>query len=250
MMRTTRAASGLVLGIGTLILATQGARAEGAINGIVLGTPVAAVVQTIGLPGSVLSADSGNRFAFPEATAYADEDGVVRAIDTSTGIIRVDFEGKIKAFPIGTYSYAQAEAELANEAEFSTETTRTYVIGPGRELVLIFDASKKLARVVYGERGAVSRLGVIPGEDGTKTVPYKAPKERRAAFPDGTGTRTTIVRVRIDRLGFVNDVAVLVPSNDVAFDDRARKQLLSDRFTPATLGGRAIGSTIFRELRH
>ncbi|GAC1419606.1 MAG: hypothetical protein NVSMB5_11620 [Candidatus Velthaea sp.] len=224
--------------------------ADAPIGGILLGSPVAAIVRTAGTPGSVESADSGNRFTFPTATAYADDDGMVRALDVSTGDVRVEVDGKPKTFSIGTYTYARAEAELANFAEFSNDSTRTYILSPTRELVLMFDAAKKLSRVIYGERGPLARLGVIPGEDGAKTFPYKAPKVRHSALADGSGARITIVKLRVDRTGNVTDVEVLVPSTDSPFDERVVKQLATDRFTPATLGGRAIGATVFRELRH
>lgn len=226
------------------------ARAEAPVGGILVGSPVSALVQTAGIPASVESMDSGNRFAFSAATAYADDDGIVRAVDLKAGEARLEIDGKPRTFTIGSYSFAQAEAELANFAEFSNETTRTYVLSPARELVLVFDASKKLARLLYGERGPIARLGVIPGEDGAKTFPYKAPKVRRSALADGAGERTTIVKLRVDRGGNVLDASILVPSTDGAFDARVQKQLATDRFTPATLGGRAIAATVFRELRH
>lgn len=244
---TSRSIAACAFAVLTLPLA---ASAETPIGGISVGSSVAAIVQNAGVPVSVESSDSGNRFTFTAAVAYADDDGVVRAIDVNGGDIRVDIDGKPKTFAIGAYAYAKAEAELASFAEFSNETTRTYILSPVRELVLVFDTAKKLSRVIYGERGPIARLGVIPGEDGAKTFPYKAPRVRRSALTDGSGTRATIVKLRVDRGGNVLDVAIVVPSADSAFDARLQTQLLTDRFTPATLGGRAIGATVFRELRH
>lgn len=239
------------------LAAPLAARGEAPLGGVAVGSAIANAVRAIGMPSAVDSTDSGNRFVWttPNATttAYVDDDGMVRAVEYAplAGSVRVDIDGKAKAFPIGAYSAAQADAELASFAELATDATRTYRLSPARELVLAFDAkTQRLVRVAYGERGAIGRIGYLPADQMAKVVPYVAPKLRHSALASGTGAQATIVKYTIDRGGAVTDVAVLVPSSDAAFDTQARTALAGDRFAPATLGGRAIAATVFRELRH
>jgi len=225
--------------------------AEAPVGGITLGSTITAMIRENGVPAGVATLDTGNRFSYPNVTAYTNDDGIVAAVETATGTVPIEIDGKIRRFAIGTYTSAQADADLATVAEFATDTTRTYRLLPERELVLTFDkATHVLARVSYGQRGQLARMGIISGDDTNKAVPYKAPKIRTTALKDGTGTHVTIVKLEVGRTGEVKDVTVVVPSDDPAFDANLPKTLISDRFIAAQLGGRAIGATYFRELRH
>jgi len=227
------------------------AAAEAPVGGVTIGSTIAALVRESGFPASVESMDTGNRFTFAGAVAYANDDGIVVAAETAAGSVTVEIDRKLKTFAIGTYTMPQADAELSNVAEFAADGVRTYRLSPERELVLLFDrTTQKLARIAYGQRGQLARLGLVSGDDGNKTVPYKAPRLRHTALSDGNGSRATIVKLEIGRSGDVKTVAIVVPSSDSAFDENVPKVLVTDRFIPATLAGRAIGATVFREIRH
>lgn len=236
-----------------LLLVPALAAADLPLNGITIGTSVSALAQKLGPPAAVTSGDSGHRFSFAGgATAYADDDGIVLAVDTQTGSPRIEIDGSVRAFPIGTYSTARADADLASVAEFATPTLRSYRLAPQRDLVLAFaGASNRLERVTYGEPGQLVRLGLLPGDAAAKAVEYRAPQVRHAtAGASANGPRTTVYRVTIDRKGTVNAVDVVIASADPVTDVPAARQLFYNRYAPATLDGRPIAAAIFVELHH
>jgi len=227
------------------------AAADLPLGGIVVGSSVSAVAQTLGPPATVTSLDSGNGFAFADgATAYADDDGVVLAVDLRSGRPRVDVDGTARAFPIGEYSTARADAELAEVAEFATPPLRSYRLGPRRDLVLAFTpASNRLERIAYGEPGQLARLGLLPGDGAAKAVVYRAPRRRgRSAASACAGTHTAVYRVTVDRAGAVRSVDAFIPSGDPAADAAAARMLAADRYAPATLDGQPIAAAVFVEL--
>jgi hypothetical protein len=236
-----------------LLVAPRLAGADLPLSGIAIGNSVGALAATLGPPANVTSADSGNRFVFPGgATAYADDDGVVLAVDLQAGNPRIDIDGVIRAFPIGSYSAARADSDLADVAEFTTATLRSYRLAPRRDLVLGFSAATgRLARVVYGEPGQLARLGLLPGDGATKAVIYHAPRLRGPSVaPIGTGSRTSVYRVAVDRSGAVRSVDVVIPSSAPDSDAEPRLRLLAGHYAPATLDGRSIGATVFVQVAH
>jgi hypothetical protein len=214
---------------------------------------VSVLAQTLGPPTAVTSGDNGHEFAFPGgATAYADDDGIVLAVDLRSGRPRIDVDGTPREYPIGVYSAARADVDLANVAEFATPTLRSYRLAPRRDLVLGFAAaSNRLERVAYGEPGQLARLGLLPGDGAAKIVAYRAPQVRKPVRPVAPeGPRTTVYRVAIDRTGTVRDVEVVIPSSLPAADADLGRELLADRYLPATLDGRSIAASVFVELHH
>jgi hypothetical protein len=227
------------------------ALAESPIAGITIGESVTAAAKDLGPPSSVESTDTVNRFTFATAVAYVDGDATIRAVDTATGSFSVDIDGKPHTFTIGTFTTAEADAQLSSYAEYASDTLRSYRLPPSRELALIFDkATQKLTRIIYGERGPIARLGVLPGDNLLNAVPYKAPRVRTTAIAGTTGTRLTVVRIAVDRGGNPTSIDVVVPSADPAWDATLAQRMKDDRFWAAQLGGRNIGATVFRALRH
>jgi hypothetical protein len=225
--------------------------AETPVGGIVVGASLAATVRENGVPTAVETIDSGNRLTFLRAVAYTNDDGVIIVAETSSGSVAIDVDGKLRTFTIGSYPSAQADLDLSTVAEFASENTRTYRLSPERELVLTFDkTTQKLARVSYGVRGQLARMGLISGDDILKAVPYKAPRIHTTAIKDGAGPQVTIVKLDIGRDGDVKNVAVVVPSGDAKFDASLPATMSTDKYLSAQLGGRAIAATYFRELRH
>ena len=236
-----------------LLLVAGAAAAELPLNGITLGTSVSALAQALGPPANVFSGDTGNAFAFAgRTTAYADDDGIILAVDLRTGSPRVDVDGTPRTFPIGSYSAARADAELADVAEYATPALRSYRLAPRRDLVLGFaQPSNRLERVAYGEPGQLARLGLLPGEAAAKAVAYRAPQLRRSGgeVPPG-GLESTVYRVAVDRAGSVRSVDVVIASHSPARDAEFAQTLLTGRYAPATLDGRAIAASIFVQVRH
>jgi hypothetical protein len=224
-----------------------------------LAAPVAALVRRCGAPARVESRDDGNHFTFTGEGASADvlvdpDRAVVQAIDVRAGApqtMSADIDGRTWAFAFGSYALAQADVELANVADRAFDTKRAYRLDAARELVLGFDpATKCLTRVTIGARTTLARLGLLPRPIDQPPFPYVAPVLKHTAFRDHARGATTVVRLDVDRFGIVRTVAVVAPSTDPAFDATLAARLGEDVYVPARLGGRPIGASVFRELRH
>jgi len=59
-----------------------------------------------------------------------------------------------------------------------------------------------------------------------------------------------VLRIDLDRGGIVRNVTVIVASDDADFDAQLVARLAHDAYAPAKLGGRSIGSSVLREVRH
>jgi len=102
-----------------------------------------------------------------------------------------------------------------------------------------------------GDRATLLRLGYVPDPTPTQQrFPYTAPALKHTDVAEGSGARATVVRLDLDRGGVVRNVAVLVPSADAAFDQELLARVARDAYAPARLGGRSIGASVFREVRH
>ena len=116
----------------------------------------------------------------------------------------------------------------------------------------MFDsATGMLSRVVLGDRGALLRLGYLTDPQPLQErFPYAAPVLRPSGVAEGSGPKATVLRLDLDRGGVVRKVVVVVASGDAAFDDELVQRLGRDAYAPAKLGGRSIGASVYREVRH
>ncbi len=227
------------------------ARAEAPVAGVIIGSTVLAVATSFGPPLSVHSGDSGAAFVFPgERTVFADDDGIVLAVDLRSGSPRIDVDGARRSFTIGAYSTARADAELAGVAEFATPAVRSYRLAPRRDLALSFDGgSQRLTRVTYGEPGQLARLGLLPGDGAARAVVYRAPHLTRDVDPPpATGASPAVFRLSIGRDGTVTSVDDAIPSAHAAADAAMARRLRQGRYAPATLDGRPIAAAVFVEV--
>ena len=224
-----------------------------------LDAPVAALVSRCGVPARVASRDDGAHFTFLDDGASVDavvdpDRADVRALDVRAAapqVMTVDAGGSARTFGFGAYALAQADADLANVADYAFATNRAYRLDAAHELVLTFDpVTHRLTRVAIGERTTLTRLGLLPRPIDQGPFPFAAPLLKHTALPDGTGARATVVRLDVDRFGIVRTVVVVVPSTDPAFDASLATRLGDDAYLPAQLGGRPIAASVFRELRH
>jgi hypothetical protein len=225
----------------------------------ILHRPLAALVRAYGTPTSVATRDDGQHVVFDDGTAtlsaLVDDDANVHAVDVALpagAVFPLSLEGTTHRLVYGTTSSLAARDELATDAETEGTNFRVFRVGGDRDAVLIFDAkTQALTHVVLGDRGALLRLGYLTDPRPQQLrFPFVAPKLRGSAVTDGTGARATIVRLDLDRGGVVTNVSVIVPSGDTPYDTTLVERLAHDAYIPAKLSGRAIGASVYREIRH
>jgi hypothetical protein len=225
----------------------------------VLHRPLAALVRSYGAPVSVASRDDGQHVVFGDAAssvnAIIDDDLTIHAVDLafpSGTRYAVDLDGKPHTITFGTTTSLAARDELAGDAETDGINFRVFRRNADSALVLVFDPkTATLAHVVVGDRATLLRLGYLTDPTPTQVrFPFSAPVLRRTSVADGSGTRATVLRLDLDRGGAVKKVAIVVPSDDDVFDRQLAARLAGDAYAPAKLGGRAIGSSVLREVRH
>jgi hypothetical protein len=124
-------------------------------------------------------------------------------------------------------------------------------VGPSRGIGADGERPGSAVDLAYGEPGQLARLGLLAGDGAAKAVAYRAPRIRRPAREVASdGPRTTVFRVALDRTGTVRDVDVVIPSGLPAADAELGRELMTDRYAPATLDGRPIAASVFIELLH
>ncbi len=258
--------TGFLAALAACTLRPRAARAADAttsplsLGGITLGSSVAGLVGTLGYPVDVQSTDLGHRWNWSAkgATliAITDDDAKVLAIDfTPAGPappIAFTVDGKPRTLTFGTYTLANAQAELSTISDLATDNgAKLFRLSPARELALFFDAKGVLTRAVLGDRLSLGRMGFLPADDAL-ALAYKAPRATGAVHPALHGAspppRPAIVRIDVDRDGAVASATVLVSSGAPGFDDAVVKAALAQTFHPATIGGKSIGATVFREI--
>ena len=225
----------------------------------VLHRPVAALVRAYGAPVSVASRNDGQHVLFGDGgatvDAIVDDDGTVHAVALTAPAgtrYTLSFDGVSHTLTFGGTTSIGARDELAADAENEGAAFRVFRRDAGSAIVLAFDPeSTRLTRTVVGDLATLLRLGYLTDPQPAQVAfPYVAPKLRHATLDEGRGSRATVLRLDLDRGGVVRTVAVLIPSGDDAFDAQAVKQLGDERYAPAQLGGRAIGASVLREVRH
>jgi hypothetical protein len=224
-----------------------------------LHRPLAALVRAYGAPASVATRDDGQHVVFGDAaasvSAIVDDDATIHAVDLAFPAgttYAVDVDGKTHTFTFGTTTSLGARDELAADAETEGASFRVFRRNADSGIVLVFDpASSKLTHVVMGDRATLLRLGYLADPRPMQhRFPFTAPVLKHSAVADGTGNRATVLRLDLDRSGIVRKVVVIVASDDAAFDQQLVARLEQDAYAPAKLGGRVIGASVLREVRH
>ncbi len=226
------------------------------LGGIAIGESLPAVISTYGTPAAARADASGNLFLWSNAQGRlrctVDDDGRVNAVDETPpagSLLTVDVDARPVVVRFGSLTPAQADEELTSIAEFASDRTRTYRLEPDRELVLSFSGPRGvLDRAVFGRHLTLVRAGVLPDDARSPMFPFAPARPADAATAtESTAASAAIIRVELDRLGIARSTSVVVSSGDAAFDETVRERADGDRYRPATLAGRAIGSTLFRE---
>ena len=224
-----------------------------------LHRPLAALVRSYGAPASVATHDDGQHVVFGDATAsvsaIVDDDVVIHAVDLAFPAgtkYAVDIDGKPYTFTFGKTSSIAARDELAASAETEGANFRVFRRTADSGVVLVFDPkTSMLTHVVAGDRATLLRLGYLADPMPIQQrFPFTAPVLKHSDVADGTGTKATVVRIDLDRGGVVKNVAVVIASDDASFDQQLVARIARDAYVPAKLGGRAIGATVLREVRH
>lgn len=225
----------------------------------VLHRPLSALVRAYGAPASVASRDDGQHVVFGDDAASVgaviDDDARIHALDLAFPAgtrYTVELDGKPHTFSFGTTTSLGARDELASVAETEGANFRVFRRTADSDVVMVFDAkSSLLTHIVIGDRATLLRLGFLSDPTPIQSrFPFSAPVLRHTGVADGVGPHATIVRLDLDRGGVVKNVAVVIPSDDSAFDQRIAAKLAGDSYLPAKLGGRSIGASVFREVRH
>ncbi len=224
-----------------------------------LHRPLAALVRAYGPPSSVASRDDGQHIVFAgggaSVTAIVDDDATIHAIDLAFPAgttYALDVDGATHRFTFGATTSLGARDELATDAETEGANFRVFRRGEDEAFVLTFDPSTStLAQVIVGDRATLLRLGYVRDPVPNQPhFPFVAPVLKRSAVADGSGPKATVLRIDLDRAGVVRNVALIVASDDPPFDQQLLARVGHDYYAPAKLGGRAIGSSVFREIRH
>ncbi|HEX3468494.1 MAG TPA: hypothetical protein VHT05_10480 [Candidatus Elarobacter sp.] len=224
-----------------------------------LHRPLAALVRAYGAPASVASRDDGQHVVFTgdgaSVTAIVDDDATIHAVDLTFPrgtIYALDVDGTTYRFTFGSTTSLGARDELAADAETEGANFRVFRLGDDEVFVLAFDAATStLSHVLVGDRATLLRLGYVrdPTPDQPR-FPFVAPKLRHSAVADGSGPNATVLRLDLDRAGVVRKVSVIVAGSDPVYDAQLVAKVGHDEYVPAKLGGRPIGASVFREVRH
>lgn len=225
-----------------------------------LHAPLLALVQAYGPPQSARTRDDGSHVVFADGAAridaVVDDAGDVHAVDLAfppgTGYALDLDDGAAHPLVFGTTTSLGARDALASDAETEGADFRVFKRDADSDAVLVFDAATQtLSHVVVGDRATLVRLGYVRSSiPGSPIFPFRAPVLQHSALASGSGARATVLQLEVDRLGAVQQVRVVVPSGDAAFDDAAVRMAHADVYAPATLSGRPIGAGVLREVRH
>ncbi|MGH7715612.1 MAG: energy transducer TonB [Vulcanimicrobiaceae bacterium] len=219
-----------------------------------IGQGIAATIDELGMPESVESLDTGHtwlwRTPHAELRLITDDKAVLKAIDEhpldASDVLSVEMQGKTERIPLFGYTIARADAQLGT-AEHSGANFRTYDLGGGAVLDLLFDDSGKLTHAVHGQRGYVARLGLVPADrDMVRMLQYAAPKMRGVRLAATGASHETIVRCDVGKDGRVESVGVLVSSHDASADAHALMLARKTRWIPARLDSFPVKSVVFR----
>jgi hypothetical protein len=224
-----------------------------------LHRPIAALVRSYGAPASVATRDDGQHVTFGDAAgsivAIVDDEATIHAVDLAFPAgtsYAIDVQGKPHTITFGKTTSLGARDELAVDAENEGPNFRVFRRSGDSGVVLVFDAkSSMLTHVVAGDRATLLRLGYLTDPTPTQIrFPFTAPVLKHTDVADGSGARATVVRIDLDRGGVIRKVVVMIPSDDKAFDDQLVARFGRDAYAPAKLGGRPIGASVWREVRH
>lgn len=213
-----------------------------------IGRSVFVIVEKFGPPHDVESLDSGHTWIWSTERAdlrvTTDDRATIKAIDDHP----LTSGDRLASVELFGYTKERADKERGT-ADLSGKDFRTYDLGSGHVLELFFDDAGKLTHAVYGDRGYVARLGLIPADrEMLRILKYTAPKLRRTP-PSLSGFSATVVRCEIGKNGHVDTVSLAVSSHHVVQDRLALAFARKTSWAPAKLDGVPVKSVAFWMVR-
>ena len=213
-----------------------------------LGRSILSAVDTFGMPQDVESLDRGHTWVWHTPRAYlrfvTDDAMNVKAVDEhplapGERLAHVELFG---------YTKARADAERGT-AELSGPDFRTYNLGDAHVLELFFDDTGKLTHAVFGDRGYVARLGLVPADrEMLRVLQYSAPKIRKTP-PPLTAAAQTVVKCDIGKDGRVDAVTVVAGSVSPAQHARIATYVRNTSWSPAKFDNVPVKSVAFWMVR-
>ena len=229
-------------------------------EGIGLDLPVASAIHARG-PAQIRTTAIGHVWSWEngEGTvrAITDDDGVVRAIDVAPGAARtVRFAPLPRAdlyfneLPLEDADRAVGHAAWFTRASQLPDSqtpaiARGYHLG-NRELVLFFEAQHRVLReAFFGDRSALARVGLIPGEGEQRS--FSAPALSRPGGADYASDEQGVayVRIAVGKDGTVSNASIYISSGHADLDRIAIANAMQAVFKPAVLDGKPVSAVYF-----
>lgn len=251
----------------SLLLALAFAFASHNYQPIVLGAPVSSLVAAYG-EASVVTTDIGHVWTWQRnentVRVTTDDNGIIRMGD----LLPAPSQPASFRFPappapeitFGSFTQDQADATLTQYADATGVANfpdsgaaaqfRALKVSQMQELVLLFDAERKLRETFFGETGQLVRSGLLPSAP-VAAKHFSAPALLHEGTVDYPLTRKqglAYLRISVSADGTVSNVAVYVSSGDGDLDRAAVTGARADQFTPAHDGANAIPSIYFTRI--
>jgi hypothetical protein len=221
-----------------------------------LGKPIAAIVERCGPPDLVDSIYTSNQLFYAgngrSTTVIFDADQLlVRVIQFNTSppepsqpaqqwSLTLPLESGSHDVVLGKTQLHETQSAFAADADVMPHHGAAF-------------RSTLPNTVVVGARAPLTQLGVLDSALGHEPLDYTSPYPRDAWLRPqnrATGPRATLFRVDIDAQGIARNVAIILPSDDAAFDTSTKQRLSDANYRPATLEKRPVSGAIFVQVRH
>ena len=234
---------------------------------ITLGEPVSNLISAYG-DATVVTTDIGHVWTWQSnentVRVTTDDNGIVRMGD----LLPAPSHAASFSFPappaptiaFGSFTQDQADQTLTQYADATGVANfpdsgaaaqfRALKISAMQELVLLFDAGRKLRETFFGETAQLARSGLLPNAPAPGKH-FSAPAllhEGTVDYPPTRKQGQMYLRISVAKDGTVSDEQVYVSSGDSDLDRAALTGARSDQFAPARDGDTAVPSVYFQRI--
>jgi len=211
-----------------------------------LGRNILSIIDALGMPKTVVSENDGHNWSWDRAGSsplvmITDDAMTVKAIV----VLHPQTPGERLA-NVSLFRCTKARADAERGApDFSGPNFRVYRLSEDRVLELLFDDGGNLTEAIYGARGHVARLGLVPADrEMLRVLQYSAPKVGRTPLSAPVGP-PVIVRCEIGKNGRVDAVSVVVSSHNASQDKLAVAYARKVPWFPAKFDNVPVKSVAF-----